>query len=62
MAQYQLPQVSRHRKHTHSSLEGYLDPALVGNKPQRSGNWVLITIFCGVCLNPECLPSYFLKC
>lgn len=21
------------RKHTHSSLEGYLDPALVGNKP-----------------------------
>lgn len=48
--------------HTHSSLEGYLDPALVGNEPQWSGNWVLITIIRGICLNSKCLPSYFLKC
>lgn len=62
VAQYQLPQVSWHGELTHSSLEGYLDAALVGNEPQWGGNWVLITIFYGVCLNSEGLPSYFLKC
>lgn len=50
------------REHTHSSLEGYLDPALVGNQPQRSADWVLVTIVCSICLNSKCLPSYFLKC
>lgn len=50
------------REHTHPSLEGYLDPALVGNKPQWGGDQVLITIVCSICLNTKCLPSYFLKC
>lgn len=50
------------RDQTHSSLEGYLDPALVGNKPQGGGDQVLVTIVCSICLNPKGLPSYFLKC
>lgn len=50
------------REQTHSSFEGYLDPALVGNKPQWGSDHVLITIVCSICLNPKSLPSYFLKC
>lgn len=47
---------------THPSLERNLDPALIGNESQRSGNGILVTIVSGICLYPKCLPSELFKC
>lgn len=46
---------------THPSLERYLDPALIGNESQRSGNRILITIVSGISLYPKRLPGELFK-
>lgn len=56
------PHPEKHGGNSHPSLERDLDPPLVGDESQRSGDRILITIVRGICLYPQGLPGELLEC
>lgn len=55
------PHPTKHGGNSHPSLERDLDPPLVGDESQRSGDRILITVVRGISLDPQSLPGELLE-